>query len=128
MLTGPPGIVVLLLRLRVGMSRTLRMLRFCWQNSVLVSNEACMASIRTLDRSIGHACGSIFAAASKQLPDSGGNSPPLLCVTAIDFYSAVVRGRMTLFERCFLSPGSPLGHGEHRRRLKAGLQHPGGHV
>src|SRR6266850_5680203 len=128
MLTGSPVIVVPLLRLCVGMWCALRVLQFCWQDSVPVLDEACMASMRTLDRSIGHVCRSIFAAASKQLPYSGGNGPPLLCATAVDFWSAVVRRRMTAFERCFLSTGNPLGHREHWRRLETGLQHPEWHV
>jgi hypothetical protein len=83
-----------------------------------------MASTKTLDKSIGHVCGSIFAAASKQLPDSGGNGPPLLCVAVVAFRSGVIRRRMTHFERWFLPMGNPLGHREHRRELETGLQYP----
>jgi hypothetical protein len=88
------------------------MLQFCWQDPVLVLAEACMASMRTLERSYGYVCGSIFTAASKQLPHSGGIGTPLLCATAVDCWSAVVRRRMAPCERCLLPMDNPLGHRE----------------
>src|SRR4029453_1940193 len=128
MLTGSPAIVVSLLRARIELGRALGILHCCWQDSGLVSIKANISRIKSFDRSHCHICGSIFAAASKQPPYSGGHGPPLLCATAVDFWSADVRRRMTPFERCFLPTGNPLGHREHRPRLETGLQYPGGHV
>src|SRR2546430_16187272 len=101
MLTGPPVIVVPLPCPDAGVCSALSLPRLFCQCPALALDEASLSTARTLDRNHCHVCGSIFAAASKQIPRA--SCPP---------------GRIRRLYSCLNTSRQVISHGRVRDRRR----------